>query len=179
MPGAGGGHCAQGPVRRGGQASRGEAPAEAGSGFPSAAGEPRPCLGRVAGGIVPVFGERGSQPVKGNSSLGTGGAAAKLGPTAGCGCLRERKGGNERLFTLSPKLRRMLTRTGMIYRSHLAFRGINSQDVAIPPLRLAPADPTACRLRCGRRALSFYNLTLKPLQVILDGPEPGKLPLGY
>lgn len=66
------------PVRRHRRASPGAAPAESGLGF-LLAGRGTPALpGPVAGCIVSVFGERGSQPVQGNLSLGEGRGPAKL-----------------------------------------------------------------------------------------------------
>lgn len=51
--------------------------------------------------IVPIFGERGSQPVKGNLSLGKGRHAAKL-ELVGCRRLRGRgKGEMNRIISLS------------------------------------------------------------------------------
>lgn len=70
----------------------GEAPADCGSGFSSRAGEPGFAAGPGGWCIVPGFGERGSQPVKGNLSLGKRSYAARLG-LVGCERLRGRAEG--------------------------------------------------------------------------------------
>lgn len=94
-----------------------QTPRKAGLGFSSPAEEPRLCLGRVAGFIVPVLGERGSQRVKGNLSLGKGEAlqswrrwSASIYAGGECGKLAE-------LFhSLSPNPTKLLTVTRAIYR---------------------------------------------------------------
>lgn len=88
-----------------------------GLGFSSPAEEPRLCLGRVAGFIVPVLGKPGSQLVKGNLSLGKGEAlqswrrwTANIYAGGECGKLAE-------LFhSLSPNPTKLLTVTRAIYR---------------------------------------------------------------
>ena len=115
----------------------GEAPTDCGSGFSSRAGEPSSAAGPGGWCIVPGFGESGSQPVKGNLSLGKGSDAARLGLVGYERLRRRAEGEMSRIISLSsPNPTTQQPMSGMLYRIHGGFRGLYSGGIATFPTSL-------------------------------------------